>query len=238
MTGTELLLATLVVALGASIQGTLGFGLGLVGAPVLVLLDPELVPGPLLFAVLPLTILVALRERGALDLRGVRWAIAGRIPGTILGSIAIAVLSQSALALMVGVVVLVAVVLSVAGWHLRPTARTLATAGAASGFMGTATSIGGPPMAMVYQRHTGPEMRASLAAYFMLGGAFSLTALALSGEFGTDELRRGLVLLPGVLAGYVGSGLLARFLDRGYTRPAVLAFSAVSAVALILRELL
>lgn len=238
MTGVELLVATVVVAVGASIQGTLGFGLGLIGAPVLALLDPALVPGPLLFAVLPLTVLVALRERGDLDLHGVRWALLGRVPGTVLGALAVAVLSKTALALMVGGVVLVAVVLSVAGWHLRPTSRTLATAGAASGFMGTATSIGGPPMAMVYQRHTGPEMRASLAAYFMVGGALSLAMLAVSGEFRGEELRAGLVLLPGVLVGYVGSGVLATFLDRGHTRPAVLGFSALSAITLILRELL
>jgi uncharacterized membrane protein YfcA len=233
-----IVVATLVVAVGASIQGTLGFGLGLIAAPILALLDPALVPGPLLFSILPLSVLVARRERGSLDLEGVRWAIIGRIPGTVLGVGAIAVLSQSALALMVGVVVLVAVALSVAGWQVTPSARTLATAGAASGFMGTATSIGGPPIAMVYQRQAGPEMRASLAAIFLFGGLLSVGLLVASGEFWTGELRHGLLLVPGVLVGYVGSGRLAGFLDRGYTRTAVLALSAVSAAALIVRELL
>lgn len=238
MTTEELLLATAIVAVGASIQGVMGFGLGLIGAPLLALFEPELVPGPLLFAVLPLTVLVAMRERGALDLRGVRWALVGRVPGTIAGSAAVAVLPHGPLAILLGLVVLTAVLLSISGWHVRPTTGTLLTAGAASGFMGTATSIGGPPMAIVYQRQTGPQLRSTLALYFVIGGCLSLLMLTIAGEFRGQELRAGLVLLPGVLVGFAGSKRLARLLDRGYTRMAVLGCSAAAAVALILTELL
>lgn len=234
----ELAAATLIVAVGAAIQGVMGFGLGLIGAPLLALFEPDLVPGPLLFSVLPLTILVAMRERGALDFRGVRWALVGRVPGTVAGSLAVAALPNGPLAIMLGVIVIVAVVMSVKGWHVRPTTATLVTAGATSGFMGTATSIGGPPMAIVYQRHTGPQLRASLALYFVLGGVFSLLMLTVAGEFRGAELRAGLVLLPGVLLGFAASARLARVLDRGHTRSAVLGFSAAAATALILTELL
>lgn len=237
LTLTQLVLATLVVAVGASVQGVLGFGLGLIGAPILALLDPSLVPGPLLFAVLPLTILVARRERGALDLRGVRWALVGRVPGTIVGSLAVAALPEGPLKILLGSLVLVAVGVSVAGWYVRPTTTTLLGAGVMSGFMGTTTSIGAPPIALLYQRQSGPELRSTLAAYFVVGGMFSLSTLAVAGQFGVTELRAGLVLLPGVLAGYLGSGALARLLDRGYTRPAVLGLSAGASLALILREL-
>lgn len=238
MTLLTLVVATCVVAVGASIQGVMGFGLGLVGAPLLALLNPDLVPGPLLFAVLPLTVLVARRERGSLDFHGVRWALAGRVPGTIAGSLAVAALPERPLAVMLGLLVLLAVSISVAGWHVRPTTGTLLTAGAVSGFMGTATSIGGPPIALLYQRQSGPELRATLAAYFVVGGMVSLAALAWAGEFGLDELRAGAVLLPGMLVGFYGSGALARFIDRGHTRGAVLGFSAAASVVLIVQQLL
>jgi hypothetical protein len=45
------------------------------------------------------------------------------------------------------------------------------------------------------------------------------------------------VLLPGVVIGYLVSGPTRRLVDRGYTRPIVLAVSAAGALALILREL-
>ena len=237
MSGGEVALATAVVAIGACVQGVVGFGLGLVSAPLLALLEPDLVPGPLLFVGVPLTVLVALKERASLDFHGIRWAIAGRVPGTVLGSIAVALLPDGPLVVLLGCVVLLAVGVSVRGWYVQPTTGTLVSAGLASGFMGTATSIGGPPMAMVYQRHGGPELRATLAGYFLFGAAFSLAALAVAGEFGGRELSLGLVLLPGVVGGFSLSWLVARLLDRGYTRVAVLGFSALSAVVLIAQEL-
>jgi hypothetical protein len=237
VSGGEVAVATAVVAIGACVQGVVGFGLGLIAAPLLALLDPDLVPGPLLFVGVPLTVLVALKERAALDFHGIRWAIAGRVPGTVLGTVAVALLPDGPLVVLLGVVVLAAVVLSVGGWYVRPTTGTLVTAGMASGFMGTATSIGGPPMAMVYQRHGGPELRGTLAGYFLFGAAFSLAALAVGGEFGGRELSMGLVLLPGVVGGFSLSWLVARLLDRGYTRAAVLGCSALSAIVLILSEI-
>jgi uncharacterized protein len=233
----QLVLVTLVVAGGAALQAVLGFGLGLIAAPVLALVDPALVPGPLLFVMVPLTVLVARRERGSLDLRGIRWALAGRVPGTIAGTVAVATLPERYLAVLLGGVVLLAVVLSVAGWGVRPTSPTLLVAGAASGFMGTATSIGGPPMALVYQRRSGPELRSTLAAYFVVGAAFSLATLSVAGQFDSRRLSQGLWLLPGVLAGYAMSARLARFLDGGHTRTAVLVASAISATVLIARQL-
>jgi uncharacterized membrane protein YfcA len=237
VSGGDIALATAAVAVGACVQGVVGFGLGLIAAPLLALLVPELVPGPLLCVGVPLTLLVAFRERAAIDFHGIRWAIAGRVPGTIAGSVAVALLPDGPLVVLLGCVVLLAVVLSVGGWSVRPTAGTLVSAGLASGFMGTATSIGGPPMAMVYQRVTGPQLRATLAAYFVFGASFSLLTLSVAGEFGTHELELGLTLLPGVLAGFALSWLASRVLDRGYTRVAVLACSAVSAVVLIATQL-
>src|SRR5690606_15414156 len=109
---TELALATAAVLIGACIQGSLGFGLGLVAAPVLVMLDTSLVPSVVLGIGVPLTYLVAWRERRSLDLRGVSWAMAGRIPGTVIGSVAVVLLSDRWLAGMFAVALLFAVVLS------------------------------------------------------------------------------------------------------------------------------
>jgi hypothetical protein len=237
VSAAEIALVTLVVGGGAALQAVLGFGLGLVAAPILHLIDPELVPGPLLFVMVPLTVLVARRERGSLDLRGIRWALVGRVPGTVAGTVAVASFSERSLGVLLGGVVLLAVVVSVVGWHVQPTSGTLLAAGVASGFMGTATSIGGPPMAMVYQRRSGPELRATLAAYFVVAAGFSLLVLAAAGEFDRDGVSLGLWLLPGVLAGYALSGPLGAVLDKGRTRPAVLAASATSALVLIAQQL-
>lgn len=238
MSPLDLVILTAVIAVGAATQASIGFGLGLIAAPVVALVDPRMVPGSMLFVAVPLSMLVAWRERGALDWKGIRWAVVGRVPGTLLGVFAVAHLPEQQLIIVFSVLILVAVGLSLAGLHVHPEPGTLLGAGLASGFMGTVTSIGGPPMALVYQRHPGDRLRSTLALYFMFGALFSLFMLIVAGQFGTTEMELGLLLLPGMLLGLSISRLMATVLDRGHTRQAVLGFSAVSSLILLGRELL
>ena len=97
------------------------------------------------------TLLVVLREHQQIDLAGTGWALAGRVPGTIAGALLLTALPENALALMLAGVVLAGVVLTSVGWMPAPHRRNLVLAGATSGVLGTATSIGGPPMALVWQ---------------------------------------------------------------------------------------
>src|SRR5438876_76179 len=141
MTPLSLLIASIAVAGGACLQSSVGFGLNLVAAPVLIAIDRRLVPGPAALLSLVLTILVAHRERDAIDLRGVGWALVGRIPGTVLGALTVAVLSERGLGIAFSVLLLVAVALSASGYALPRTARTLVGVGLLSGFMGTARHV-------------------------------------------------------------------------------------------------
>lgn len=237
MTPLEWALALGTVTAAACAQGTLGFGLGLLAAPVLALVDERFVPGPLLIVALVLTVMVAVRERGQLDLRGIKWALIGRVPGSIVGVIAVVTLPTDVLLVVFAVLVLTAVVLSIVGWDIRPEPGTLFAAGATSGLMGSVTSIGGPPMALVYQHRSGQELRATLALYFVFGSALSIVLLSIAGEIGRADLGRAAVLLPPVFAGYFASRHAGRWLDRGLMRPAVLGFSAAAAILLLVVEL-
>ncbi|MDH3214132.1 MAG: hypothetical protein OEM05_16765, partial [Myxococcales bacterium] len=76
---SEVVTVFAVVAVGSSVQASVGFGLGLIAAPVLLLVDAQLVPGPLMASGIALTVLVAYRERAAIDLVGLRFAFGGRV---------------------------------------------------------------------------------------------------------------------------------------------------------------
>ena len=102
------LAASAAIAFGALVQGAVGFGMALVAAPLLVLIRPELVPGPLLVNGLALTLLVARRERDAIDLLGVRWGLVGRLPGIAVGAFALALIPEESMSLWVGISVLAA----------------------------------------------------------------------------------------------------------------------------------
>ncbi len=237
LTGGELGIAIVAVVAGACLQGSLGFGLGLVAAPVLVILDSRLVPGVILGIGVPLTYLMAWRERRSLDVRGVSWAIAGRMVGTVFGTLAVVALTERALALFFAFSLLTAVALSVVGLSVTPTPRTMLAAGVGSGFMGTATSVGGPPMALLLQREEGAELRASLAAFMAFGATFSLVALVSAGQFSRIDAVTTVVLAVPALAGFALSRWTNRILDRGYTRTVVLVFATASAVSILIKTL-
>lgn len=218
---------------GAVVQGSIGFGLNLIAAPVLALVDPTLVPGPAIVIAFVFTALLAVRERRDIDLQGVRWAFYGRVPGSVAGALAVAALSPRALSLAIAATVLVAVAITASGAHIAPTRGVLVGAGALSGLMGTASSIGGPPMAMALSGTTGAAMRGTLSAFFLLGTVVSVALLGAVGEFGTRDLMASVVLLPPLLAGFALSRLVAPHVDRDRLRLAVLVISTLAAVSVL-----
>jgi len=226
-----------IAVLGATLQGSLGFGLGLIGVPLLVLIDPVFIPGPLLLAAFMLNLLMSHRERTSIDFGGVKWAIPGRILGAILGAGLLTIVPQDHLSVLFGVMVLVAVGISLAGWDLSPSPWNVLGAGTFSGFMGTTSAIGGPPMALVFQRKKGPQIRGTLSIIFAFGTVISLISLATIGRFGLMEIQAALILFPGIVLGFYLSHQTARILDRGFVRIAVLITSAVSGFFVILRNL-
>src|SRR2546430_13772364 len=82
---TVFLISGIAVVLGALVQSGIGLGLGVVAAPVVTLLDPALMPRPMLVAGAFLPVLILARETRHTDWPGVSWALAGRIPGTAAG---------------------------------------------------------------------------------------------------------------------------------------------------------
>jgi uncharacterized membrane protein YfcA len=230
--------AGLFVALGGFVQSGVGLGLGLIGAPVVTLLDPALMPGAMLVAGASLPALILARELLHADWPGVSWALAGRMAGTVGGIWVLAVVSLRALGIVIGGMVLAVVALSAREAVVPRNRVTLVTAGVISGVTGTATSIGGPPVALLYQNEAGPRVRATLSVFFSVGNSVALAALAVTGHLPGRDVLAGLVFAACAAAGFVAAAGLRRFLDAGRTRTAVLAAAAGSALILIVHSVL
>ena len=235
MSPVDILLVLVCSTVGFTLQGAVGFGMGILGSPILLLIDARLVPGPILASTMVFTTLLTLRERRAVDVGGLRWAVAGRAAGTIPAAALLAVLPSEQLSLLFGGIVLFAVAISISGLHVEPRPMSLLVGGALSGIMGTIAAIGGPPIALLYQHAPGARVRGTLSSLFLVGTVISLAALALVGRFGRAELQFTLALLPGALFGFVVSRRIASRLDRGYTRSAVLTIAAVAGLVVVVR---
>ncbi|AUI50062.1 sulfite exporter TauE/SafE family protein [Arthrobacter crystallopoietes] len=238
MTPAEYALIAVAVFAAAGLQSSIGFGMGMLAAPVIALVDPALLPASIIILALMLTTMVTARERAHLDLKGAGWALVGRIPGSLFGAWLVVVLPGEGLAWLVAAAVLLGVVLAFFGWSPFPGRANLIAAGAASGVMGTSTSIGGAPMALVWQGQQGARLRGTMSAFFMVGSAVSLVALAAAGQVTSEVLILTAWMVPAALAGYVVSRYTNRFLDRRRLRLAALSAAGFGAVLLVGRLLL
>jgi hypothetical protein len=232
------LAAVAIIATGSAIQGSVGFGLGVIGAPLLALIYPRLVPGPILLDALLLTILVAVREWKWVRFADLAWSLPGRFAGTAIAVLLMRAIPAERFQVALGLLILAAVALSAWGPKLPLNPRTLTAAGVAAGILSTFTSIGGPPIALVYQHEEGPRVRGTLAAFFTVGVIFSMGGLHVAGRFGWTEVRLAAWLLPGVVLGFALSRWSARWLDRGHTRALVLITSALASVLVVVQGLL
>ena len=180
---------------------------------------------------------VAYQGRADIDFRGVGPALAGRALGTAVAAAFLALASARFFSLVFGALVLVSVALSRSGLRLRPTPLSAASAGLLSGLMGTISSIGGPPMALLYQHETAARLRFTLAVYFVMGVGFSVAALHAVGLYGWKQFEMTLLLCPAMIAGFLLARPLQSRLPERMGRPLVLGASMILGLWVIGRAL-
>ncbi|MDC0598451.1 sulfite exporter TauE/SafE family protein [Gammaproteobacteria bacterium] len=234
----EIALAIIIVAIGTSIQAAIGFGLAMIAAPLLILVDRAFVPAPLIAAALVLVICMAYKDRAAIDLGNFKVALLGRVIGTPPAAWLLGTVSAASFDILFAVLVLLAVGVSLIHANIKATPMNVFLATIASGFMSTISSIGGPPIALVYQNAKGPELRANLSVLFILGCSISLGALFIIGKFTFSDLAYAGVLILGVVLGLLISGPVKRFVDQSTARPYLLGLCFISASLVLLRALL
>src|ERR671939_710805 len=94
------------VAVGAVIQGSIGFGYALVAVPALVLLLPWSVPVTPVLLALPMTTLMSASEWHSIDFGGFFLITAGRLLGTAAGVTLLVFVPNDSLSTIVGLLIL------------------------------------------------------------------------------------------------------------------------------------
>lgn len=238
MDSFNLVLAAAAIALGAIVQSISGVGGGFIMVPLLAMIDVSYLPGPMIFATLALSTLMAWRERAAIDQRNVWWIVLATLPGAAVGSWLLSRVPADRLGLIFGSMILLAIVISTLGLKPALNRATAMAAGVVAGTMGASSGIGAPAIAVLYQEKTGAGIRATLALIYTLCSLLIVGVLAAFGKFGWQGVQTGFLLMPGMLLGYLLSRPLAsRFGHGSAARYGVLAVSAAAALTLIVDSL-
>lgn len=204
-------LAIMIVFIGSFVQSSIGFGLAIVAAPFLFLLSPDYVPAPITLIALLLSLANAYRYRSNISLQGLGAAILGRVPGTAAGGALLLWVDARSLSLWLGLTVLIAVAVSLLPVRIAPTTPRMLIAGFLSGFMGTSTAIGGPPLALLLQHEQANHIRANLSAFFIVSCILSLVVQGYAGYMSWNHLTLTLPLIPAMFLGY---WLATRYVER------------------------
>jgi uncharacterized protein len=241
LSGLELLIALVTVFVGATVMGTVSFGLGLVVAPVLLLfIAPQLVVVIVNTIIAILLALVLVQVRHHLDLRRVWGMTLGGLAAVPIGVLALSSANPVILRITIGVVILLLGVLSLFNIQIPMAQRT--GAGPVFGFLAslsvTTLSIGGP-LAAIYviaQNWPREEMRASLAFYFLLCDVLALALYASAGLVDLDTLANIGLLVPALLLGFALASLIVPRINEGLFRYVAVAVIITGSLVLLVRE--
>jgi uncharacterized membrane protein YfcA len=224
-----------VVALSAFVQGSTGIGFALITTPVIGIAQPSLLPVTTLVLMIPLNAYIAYRDRRHIDRHGAAWVTAGRLPATIGGLILLATVPAAHLNLLVGTATVLAALASFAVPPFIPGPAALLSSGVVTGIVETATGLGGPPYALVYQHRPAPVLRSTVALCFLAGEIVSLAVLAATGRAHAAQIGAAAWLLPALAAGAGTSHLVRHRIGGPWLRIGVLGFALASGIALLVK---
>lgn len=203
-----------VLLLGAFVQRATGFGLAVIGAPLLLMLEPRLVPAVLVFFVFTVALIMIRTYWNEVRLGVVGMGLMGYLPGNLLGIWLLLAAPIFLLEKMVAVIVLFTVLVTVCRFQLLVNRITLFGAGVLSGIFGTVAAIGGPPIVLLMHGLPADRVRGNLAAFFILTSMLTLMTLVLANQIQLWHFQIALTFLPAVLTGNVLADAVAHRLDR------------------------
>lgn len=225
---STVLIAMFLIFVGSFVQTAIGFGLAVVAAPLLFMVSPDYVPAPICIVALFISLLSAMKHRSSISIGGLKMALIGRVPGSIAGGLLLVWVSTDVLALWLGLLVLFAVGVSFLPFRIEPTPARMGIAGFFSGFFGTSSAIGGPPMALLLQHQEANQLRGNLSAFFVFSSIISLMVQWPTGFLTWHHVLLTVPLIPAAWLGYVLARKTTHSLPKEKIRFAALALCLVS----------
>lgn len=228
-----------VVFSAALVQSIVGFGYALLAAPMLTLImGPKEMVVFLLFSGLYLRLYMFYREYKGIVIRDIKYLILGNVLGIIPGVYILKVINVPMFKLFIGVVLLISVIFI--NFKIKWKSKSLTFDGMLfgffSGFLGSSTSVSGPPIVM-YMLNTFEDkskIRTTMIAFFTFGTMMTLTGLFIAGTFEPSAaLGLPIYSIPFVmLAAKIGEKIFYH-MNQDVFRKIIILLIFISALALL-----
>ncbi len=231
------LLAFSAILLGSVVQSLIGFGMAVVAAPLLFMIDPRLVPVPLLLQGTTISVMNYWRYRANANLRSVSLALLWRVPGSLLGLWLLLHFQHNLLSVLIALAVLMGVATTLTQRSLPVNRWSLSAAGFLSGIFSTTAAIGGPPMALLLRNQQTASLRANLSAFFTVSCLISIAILAVAGQINRQHLYLAASLLPAVFLGFQLAKRFTHYIEKHHVQRLTQILCTLCAFALLYQTL-
>lgn len=180
--------------------------------------------------------MMVLRDRAHLQFEQVSWAMVGGFIGVILAGVILKVASKDQFELTFGLLILIAVFISILGYTPKVNKISNTIAGFTSGLMGTITAVGGPPMALLYQHGDIKNIKANLTAFFLFLNIVAIVTLALVGQITLSTLAIVVCSLPGMAIGFYISTQAHSIVNAHTIRQWILVLCTITSIIAIAKS--
>ena len=232
------LLVNFILIVSSILQMATGVSVGMIIVPFLAMISYTLVPVPVAFASLTLTVMMAYKGREHIDMKNVPHVSLGMLAGIFMALYIFKNVHFEYLGVIFGLFILLSVFISLRVKEFKLGAKMNYSGGFVAGLMGAVAAVGGQVLAMLFQNHPLESIKSTLAFLYTLFTMAMLGVFYIFGEFSQDQMISGLYMMPGFLLGFIIAPMFAKYFNPEYAKPVVLGMATIGALTLIGKSIL
>ena len=235
--GTYILI-NFILIVSSILQMATGVTAGMIIVPFLAMISYTLIPVPIAFASLALTVMMAYKGRFHIDTTNIAPISLGMIAGILFSIFILKNIDIQYLGVVFGSAILIAVYFSIKIPTFTLTKKISYTGGFIAGIMGASAAVGGKVIALLFQNHPLESLKATLAFLYTLFSIIMLLIFFLFGEFSQSQLISGFYMMPGFIIGFFIAPYFSKYFNPKYSKPFVLFMATLGALVLIVQSIL
>ena len=230
-------LINFILVVSSILQMATGVTAGMIIVPFLAMISYTLIPVPIAFASLALTIMMSYKGRYHIDTKNMLQISLGMLAGIFLSIFILKNIRFEYLGLVFGLFILISVFISIKVKSFNLNKGLNYTGGFIAGVMGSMAAVGGQILALLFQNHPLESLKSTLAFLYTLFSTVMLIVFFLFGEFSYTQFISGLYMMPGFIIGFFVAPMFAKYFNPKYSKTIVLSMATIGAIVLIGKSL-
>jgi uncharacterized membrane protein YfcA len=213
-----------------------GVTAGMIIVPFLAMISYTLIPMPIAFASLALTVMIAYKGRRHIDTKNMLQISIGMLSGILLSVFILKNIRFEYLGLVFGFFILISVFISIKVKSFTLNKGINYSGGLVAGVMGSMAAVGGQILALLVQNHPLESLKSTLAFLYTLFSIVMLLVFFIFGEFSYTQFISGIYMMPGFIIGFFIAPIFSKYFNPKYSKTVVLSMATLGAIVLIVKS--